>query len=342
MKQSIRSFFEQSQYHMANIEHKSPNFRRAIATGRVYIGKSAFKLVKEKKLPKGDALNLAEIAGIQGAKMAWQHIPMCHPLLIDHIAVYPTHNEKEFSIDVFSTVSAIAKTGVEMEALAAVNAALLTLYDLIKPVEPALIISDVRLLLKEGGKKGLWRHPDGLPNALQEIFSIQFEKPLENKTAAIITLSDRAYKGEYQDRSGLILKGELENMGCQIIDYSILPDEPVELEQKLTALTQKTDLILTTGGTGIAPRDQTPETLLKLSDMNIPGIGELLRHHGALKTPYSYLSRSMAITVNNTLIIALPGSINGVKDSINILKHILPHALDHLSGKQNIHGKQHD
>lgn len=334
---SITAFFEQSRYHMADISRKQPTFRRAVAMGRIHVGKTGYTHIRNGTLPKGDVLKLAEIAGVQGAKMAWQHIPMCHPLLLDHVAVYPEPEAETHSVVVYAVVSTTAKTGVEMEALAAVNAALLTLYDLTKPVEPALTISDIRLLLKEGGKKGLWIHPDGVPEALRQWLPTASERPLEGRNAAVITMSDRAHSGEYEDISGVLLKTSLEQLGCRISHYTVLPDDARLLEQALLELTGKVELVMITGGTGLAPRDVTPETIAQLDGIDVPGIGELLRSAGAAHVRTSWLSRSLAVVKDNTLVIALPGSTGAVKDSVETLKAILPHALDHVQGKKHLH-----
>ncbi len=333
----IEKFFQDSNYQMANISKKPASLRRAVAMGCITVGEKGFQHIKNKNLPKGDALQLAEIAGIQAAKNSWQQIPLCHPLTLDHVAIHTELEAEEYSVRIFSTVITTAKTGVEMEALAAVNAALLTIYDLTKPVEPALTISEIRLLLKEGGKKGCWIHPLGIPAQLQEFINISTQPQLSGITAAVITLSDRAYNGEYADKSGQILQEELTALGCEIKDYTILPDEADMLEQKLANLAGKVDLIITTGGTGIAPRDITPETIEKLANISIPGIGELLRSASAHHITTSWLSRSYAAVIDDSLVIALPGSTGGVKDGINLLKDILPHALAHVQDKRNIH-----
>ena len=105
-----------------------------------------------------------------GVKKTSELIPLCHPLPIDHTATKIVINEKENLLEVFCVVSAVAKTGVEMEAIMGVNAALITIYDLCKIVNPYLEINNVKLLIKEGGKSGLWTNPDGLPKFLENIF----------------------------------------------------------------------------------------------------------------------------------------------------------------------------
>lgn len=146
---------------MADVRAKSVTARRAVAVGELRAG-SAFAAIVEGRLPKGDALAMAEIAGLQGAKQASALMPLCHPLPLEFVAVRCVPVPGRNAVRVYCEAATHARTGVEMEALAGVTAALLTIYDLTKPVEPALAIEGVRLLFKEGGKKGLWRHPDGM------------------------------------------------------------------------------------------------------------------------------------------------------------------------------------
>jgi len=121
-------------------------------------------------MPKGDPLTLAEIASVLGVKKTSELIPLCHPLPIDHTATKIVLNEDDNSIEVFCVVSTYSKTGVEMEAIMGVNAALITIYDLSKIVNANLKIDNIRLLVKEGGKSGLWKNPEGIPNFLKELF----------------------------------------------------------------------------------------------------------------------------------------------------------------------------
>lgn len=150
-----------SGFHMADVRAKAVTARRAVAVGELRAA-DAFAAIVERRLPKGDALAMAEIAGLQGAKQASALMPLCHPLALEFVAVRCIPVPERNAIRVYCEAATQARTGVEMEALAGVNAALLTIYDLAKPVQPALAIEGVRLLFKEGGKKGLWRHPDGM------------------------------------------------------------------------------------------------------------------------------------------------------------------------------------
>jgi len=110
------------------------------------------------------------VSAVLGVKKTSELIPLCHPLPIDHTATKIIMNEVDNSLEVFCVVSAVAKTGVEMEAIMGVNTALITIYDLSKIVNPHLRIDNVKLLIKEGGKSGLWTNPDGLPNFLKDFF----------------------------------------------------------------------------------------------------------------------------------------------------------------------------
>ena len=165
-----KEIFKENSFNMIDVSSKKETFRRALAYGKIYVGKEVFDLIKNKKMPKGDPLVLAEVSAVLGVKKTSELIPLCHPLQIDHAASKIILNELNHSIDVYCVVSAFAKTGVEMEAIMGVNAALITIYDLSKIVNPNLKIDNVKLLIKEGGKSGLWKNPDGLPKFLENIF----------------------------------------------------------------------------------------------------------------------------------------------------------------------------
>lgn len=328
-----------SKFRMIDVGKKIPTYRLAVATGTITVGKTAFELIKNRQLPKGDPLALAEIAGIQGAKKTADLIPLCHPLPLDHIEVIMDLDPLEQAIIATAFVSTTSKTGVEMEALSAVSAALLTVYDLTKMVESHLMISEVRLLLKQGGKQGLWLSNLGVPEwVLNKTISAK-QTSLAGISSAVVTLSDRACAGHYKDDSGLWLCEALSAQGSELVSYKVLEDDVQSLQEHLLAIidTHHPDFIVTTGGTGIAPRDVTPEAILALADKQIPGIGEWLRAYGSQFTPYSWVSRSMAVVIRKTLVIVLPGSPAAVNEGLSCLIPLIPHLIQQLRGGSHDH-----
>ena len=170
LKDWAEEIFKKSTFNMVDVSAKKEKYRRALASGKIYVGKEVFNLIKNKEMPKGDPITLAEVSAVLGVKKTSELVPLCHPLPIDHTATKIIMNNEDNSLEVFCVVSAYAKTGVEMEAIMGVNAALITVYDLSKIVNPHLEIDNVKLLIKEGGKSGLWKNPDGLPEFLKELF----------------------------------------------------------------------------------------------------------------------------------------------------------------------------
>ncbi len=162
---------ESSKYSMADISAKAVTRRRALAGGKIIVGEAAFKLIKNNDLPKGDALAMAEIAGIQAAKQTPLLLPLCHPIALNRVSIHSFLREHENAVEIFALAEIAEKTGVEMEALCGLSIALLTVWDLSKPVNPALEIDGIRLLYKEGGKSGEWRNPDGLPAEAEALIS---------------------------------------------------------------------------------------------------------------------------------------------------------------------------
>ena len=170
LKDWAKDIFKKNSFNMIDVSSKKETFRRALASGKIYVGKEVFGLIKNDKMPKGNPRVLAEVSAVLGVKKTSELIPLCHPLPIDHTATKIIMNEEDHSLEVFCVVSATAKTGVEMEAIMGVNAALITIYDLSKIVNPHLKIDNIKLLIKEGGKTGIWKNPDGLPSFLKNLF----------------------------------------------------------------------------------------------------------------------------------------------------------------------------
>ena len=172
IEDSLNKIFSTSGYKMVDVSSKEVTHRKALATGEIILSSEVIKMIKNKKMPKGDPLAIAEVSGINGVKKTSELIPLCHPLSLDHISIHTEIDESKKSIIVYCLVSANSKTGVEMEALSGVSSALLAIYDLSKIVEPNLKISNTKLLVKSGGKKGLWTNPDGIPDKVKNILKI--------------------------------------------------------------------------------------------------------------------------------------------------------------------------
>ena len=172
IEESLNKIFSNSGYKMVDVSSKEVTHRKALAVGEIILSSEVIGMIKNKKMPKGDPLAIAEVSGINGVKKTSELIPLCHPLSLDHISIHTEIDETNNSIIVYCLVSANSKTGVEMEALSGVNSALLAIYDLSKIVEPNLKITNTKLLVKSGGKKGLWLNPDGIPEKIKNALNI--------------------------------------------------------------------------------------------------------------------------------------------------------------------------
>ncbi len=142
---------------MVDVSSKNVTSRRALASGKVILNDNTFKMLADRKIPKGDVLAAARIAGILAAKRVGDLIPLCHPLPLEHISIDFILSQELPGVEIRATASIKAKTGVEMEALTAVSVAALTIYDMCKAVEKGIKITDIKLLEKSGGKSGTWK-----------------------------------------------------------------------------------------------------------------------------------------------------------------------------------------
>ncbi|MDP3169241.1 MAG: cyclic pyranopterin monophosphate synthase MoaC [Polaromonas sp.] len=156
---TLTHFDGQGQAHMVDVAAKPATHRVAVAQGRIVMNAATLAIILEGTAKKGDVLGIARIAGIMAAKKASELIPLCHPLALTHVALEFTSDVANASIRCLATVETVGPTGVEMEALTAVQVALLTIYDMCKAVDRAMVISDVRVLEKHGGKSGSFTAP---------------------------------------------------------------------------------------------------------------------------------------------------------------------------------------
>ncbi|MCX7944906.1 MAG: bifunctional molybdenum cofactor biosynthesis protein MoaC/MoaB [Deltaproteobacteria bacterium] len=300
---------------MRDISDKFATLRIAVAESIVRAKPASVKAVKSKSLPKGDAMTVAKVAGVLAAKNVPQIIPYCHDIPIDFVDI-----GFEFCKDrirITSMVKSIYKTGVEMEALTSVAVAALTVYDMLKMVDENIYIESIRLIEKSGGKGD---------------FSEKFWKRIN---AAVIVLSDSVYKGRKRDESGSIIAERLKAEKINVKIYEIMPDDKEKIRGRLIELCDKEriDLVITTGGTGLSKRDNTPEATLDVIEREIPGIPEIIRSYGRQRNPYSILSRAVAGIRGNTIIINLPGSKRGVEESLNIITPVIIHSFKMLYGE---------
>lgn len=285
---------------MISITHKHYSLRKAIATAIVRVSRpETIQAIRDRKIPKGDVLEFARAAALLAIKKTSDVIPDCHPLPVEFAAIRYGLQEQEIVIQ--TEVHAIYRTGVEVEAMHGATIAALTLYDMLKPVDPDIEISSVKLLSKEGGKSDRSQSASGI-------------------TCAVVVCSDSVAVQTKEDSAGKAVVQQLEQHGLQAGFYGVIPDEPDVIQR--TALQLENDgyrLVLFTGGTGLSPRDVTPEAIRPLLTREVPGLMEAARAYGQERTPYAMLSRGIAGFLNDTLIITLPGSTRGAVETMQAL-----------------------
>lgn len=303
---------------MFDVGDKSETLRMATARAIIKVNPETIRLIKEGKSPKGNIIDAARISATMGAKRTWDLLPYCHPIPIDHIKVDVSIKIESIEVDV--QLKTTWKIGVEMESLTGASIAVLTIYDMLKPIDESLIIESVKLLTKSGGMKDFYE---------------MYDKPLK---AAVIVISDSVSKGERSDKSGKLAVERLKSTGFEIIDYRVIPDDASQIESSLISACDKlkVDLVVTCGGTGLGPRDSTPEVTRKVLEKEVIGISEALRIYGQKRTPLSMLSRGVAGVRDKTTIVNLPGSVKAVSESLDALIPGILHASKMLGG----HGHQ--
>ncbi|WP_268223745.1 bifunctional molybdenum cofactor biosynthesis protein MoaC/MoaB [Sinomicrobium oceani] len=290
---------------MVDITHKVMTLRTATAQAEVKAGKKeTIAAIRDQLVPKGNVLEMARAAGLFAVKNTSLVIPDCHPLPIEYTAV--DYEIGEMSVRIVFTVKTVYKTGVEVEAMHGASVVALTMYDMLKPIDKQIEIGHIKLLEKKGGKSSF----SGLPS-----------RPLR---AVVVVCSDTISAGEKADKAGKIIIGKLGEFGVEVPVYDIVPDEMDVIRKKAEQYTKDYDLLIFTGGTGLSPRDVTPEALLPVIERRIPGVEEAIRNYGQQRMPYAMLSRSVAGMAADCLVLALPGSSKGAAESMDaVFPHIL-------------------
>lgn len=286
---------------MNNITHKVTSLRKAVATAIVKVSKpETIDAVLNKQVPKGDVFEFSRAAGLLAVKKTSDAIPDCHPLPIEYAGIKHTIDGLTIIIEV--EVHTIYRTGVEVEAMHGASITALTIYDMLKPIDKEVEIFNIKLTKKKGGKSDF---SDKLSFALR---------------CAVVVCSDTVAAGKKSDSAGKAIIQKLQQHGLNVSTYVIIPDEKELIQVKAKQLSEEAyNLVLFTGGTGLSPRDVTPDAIAPLLSRDIPGVMESARMYGQERTPYAMLSRGVAGFINNTLILTLPGSTRGAEETMDAL-----------------------
>jgi molybdenum cofactor synthesis domain-containing protein len=216
-------------------------------------------------------------------------------------------------------VHTVYKTGVEVEAMHGASVAALTIYDMLKPIDPGVFISSIRLVSKKGGKSDFK------------------DQSVEGISAAVVVCSDSVSRGLKEDSAGMAVVSKLRSMGLPVIAQDVIPDDPGKISGAVEKyVNEHCRLLIFVGGTGLSPRDVTPETIAPLLTRPIPGIMETARQYGQQRMPYAMLSRGVSGFIENTLVLTLPGSPKGAIESMDAL---FPHVLHVFRMAE---GRRHD
>lgn len=284
---------------MVNITHKSSTLRQAIAVGILKVSKQeTIDAIVNRKVPKGDVFEFSRAAGLLACKKTYEVIPDCHPLPVEYTAI--THEIDGLSVVIRVEVHTIYKTGVEVEAMHGVAVTALTMYDMLKPIDDGIEIGSIRLEKKKGGKSDIkYAYPDTVK-------------------VAVITCSDSVSKGLNEDKSGDVIEARLQKHKLSVSFRKAIADEFDIIQHTARQLIEEGyQLILFTGGTGLSPRDVTPDAIRPIIEREVPGIMEVARDYGQQRTPYAMLSRGIAGFAGETLLMTLPGSPRGAEESMD-------------------------
>lgn len=303
---------------MIDITHKITSLREATAQAIVKVSSNeTIDAINKNKVPKGNIFEMSKAAGLLAVKKTPELLPDCHPMPIESTTV--EYDMDGLNIMIKVSVKTIYKTGVEVEAMHGASVVALNIYDMLKPIDKGIEITGIKLIHKKGGKS-----------------DFRNEK-YSNIPARVIVCSDTIFDGLKEDKAGEVILQKLKDSGISITSKIIIPDEPAQIESSLEdAKSDGIQLLIYTGGTGLSSRDITPESIEPLLDRKIPGISEAIRSYGQDRMPYAFLSRSIAGTIGGMLVITLPGSTNGGKESMDA---IFPHVLHSF---KVLRGERHD
>jgi cyclic pyranopterin phosphate synthase len=330
---------------MVDVGGKPETARIAVARGRFVTTPEVVRLVRADDLPKADVLATARIAGIGGAKRTSELIPLCHPLPLNSVSVDFDLDADAGTIDIQVTAKTTGRTGVEMEALTAVAVAGLTLHDMVKAVDPAASLTDVRLEFKSGGKRGEWRRSERAGDVIDTgivdaVHAASAPETHPAPSAIVLVSSTRAAAGEREDATGPVIAAWLVENGFPDPVVRVVADADIAPAVH-EAVAAHPAVVITTGGTGVSRTDRTPEATAAVLDRELPGVAEALRARGLANTPLAAVSRALAGVAGDTIVVNLPGSRGGVADGLAVLGDLLPHLVDQVRGNAEHRTAEH-
>ncbi len=305
---------------MVDVGRKTMSRRVAVGSARIRVRPEIIRRMAAGEIPKGDVVGAARLAGIMAAKRTAELIPLCHPLTLESVSI--DFRFKDRVITIRAEVAATGKTGVEMEAMTAASVAALTIYDMVKGADRGLVIEAIQLEEKHGGQSGHYvRSRAGAGKT--------------DRRYVVLTVSDRSFRGERPDTSGPLVAGLLTKaLGVAPVEVRVVCDDEPMIRETLQDLCDRAGcaLVVTTGGTGLSPRDVTPDATRAIITRELPGLAEAMRAAGLRNTPFACLSRGVCGQRGGTIIINLSGHPTAAREQLSVLLPVLPHAIDIAGG----------
>lgn len=275
--------------------------REASAKAIVHLSKPETILaIHENRVPKGNVFEMSKVAGFFAVKNTALNLPNSHPVSIEFTEI--EYQIQHLEIHILVKVKSVCKSNLEMEAMHGATIVAMTMYDMLKPIDKGISIQQIQI--------------DESPERLS--------KP-ENQIAikaALVVCSNAIFKGIKPDSAGQEILAKLKGQKIHCTSYEVIPDDLQLIRDRAKSLASLNQLLIFSGGTGLSRTDITPEALEPLLERKIPGIEEAMRSYGQSRIPYAMFSRSMAGMIGDCMVIALPGSTRGARES---LEAIFPH-----------------